>query len=364
MERRFDNATESVRRMQMKIQTKTTIAAFVAVFLGRQLPADAWVPSATCGGGPFQGGSFVRWGGPFSMFRDRCSMPDGSNAASSFLNAGLQWRRIHNLMDTSQTYNDGCVITQGNGRSETALVARSQISNFNGLTTCAFSSCIFSPATFTECDTKLANDMVYSNEDESFFNWTNLGQGAVTNVHEFGHALGLGHSASFAVMRQFTPAPLVGGDLDHAEPFPDDADGVLTLYKQNVFRVNVFTSAQKFSSGVVATDAQTTLNRCRGQTFNVTYTVGNNGTVDITTDFRLFLNNAPGAFTGGFNLFSGTATSTRNGFFTETRTVTVPSNLPNGLWFILWRVDETTGNVEFNENDNFVHSRMTLNVQC
>ncbi len=179
-------------------------------------------------------------------------------------------------------------------------------------------------------------------------------------IHEFGHALGLKHSEGFDVMRTYTPAPIAGGNT--SEPYPDDAAGARALYPYS-YSVNVFASAQKISStGVSATDSSITKNVCRHEAINVTYSVVNSGASYISgTGFRVFVNNGPNNYTGGWNMLTATATIPPQTYFTETQSLRVPS-IPPGLYWILWQVDTNNTTAEYNEWDNAVHSAMTLNI--
>jgi hypothetical protein len=287
-------------------------------------------------------------------------MPTNSDADWAYWTTGNTWWQITNTIDWNWWYDSGCTISHGNGRNETALVTRAQISGANGLTTSMFDGCTFAWSTehISETDIQLANDMIYSPEDESFWNWSNAQQGRVVAAHEWGHALGLLHSEGFDIMRAFTPYPVAGGNV--AEPYGDDANGARFLYGGS--GTNMFASAQQFSGGAIsATNAGTTINVCRNQAISVTYTVGNNGTVSTTSGFRIFINTGPNLYFGGWNMFSGSATVNAGGQFTETRVLNVPF-VNAGIYWILWQVDTGNAVSEFNEADNAVHSAMTLNV--
>jgi hypothetical protein len=330
------------------------------------------IPSAFAFGYRTCSGVFSTWpitlNGNVTLFRDTCSAPNGSAAEIALTQTRSNWNAVNSALSSRislSTYNDGCIITDGNGRNEYALVSRASISGFNGLTTQHWDTCAFSAAHYTEGDIKIANDHVMTNEDESFWNWSNAGQGQVVLAHEYGHFLGLLHSEGFDIMRAVTPYPLIGGSDFHGAPFMDDAAGSRFLYSSSSI-TDVFVSAQKFSGGAIqATDVPGTVNRCRNGTISVTYTVGNHGTVNVTnTGFRIYLTQSPGSPGGGTNLFNGTATVNANGSFTETRTLTIPSNQPLGLYWIQWQIDTGSTTSETRENNNFVHSAMTVNVNC
>jgi hypothetical protein len=211
---------------------------------------------------------------------------------------------------------------------------------------------------------KRANDMQYNNEDDSFWSWTNAQQGSVVNVHEFGHVLGLGHQAGFDVMNALTPEPLAGQSWQNAEPFPDDANGVRGYYGVTAPEQNIFASAQKYVNGVVqSTDQWQPKPVCPGQNIAVVVSVVNNGNTDLSNyGFRLFINDSPHGYTGGLDMFNGTATSLRGSYFTQTLSVNVPFVSPGTYW-ILWSVDINHQYSEWNEGDNATHSAMALTVK-
>lgn len=135
------------------------------------------------------------------------------------------------------------------------------------------------------------------------------------------------------------------------------------FYGVSQFETNVFASAQTFSGQIVATDPGNTVPVCRGQAISVTVSVANNGTGAINNaGFRVFLNNGPNSYTGGWDMWTGTTTSPAGTWFTQTLNMQVPFVSP-GLYWILWTTDTGNAFAEWNEDDNSVHSAMSLNVQ-
>ena len=224
-------------KMRMAPTCLLVLAALLA-----SCPAHAYTYSAWCNGRP------SGWASLTKMYRDRCSMPDGSNADASYWDAGSLWWEVSHMMDWNWWYNDSCVMYHGNGRSETGHASRASISGLNGLTTEIYdTTCPWSWSTqhLIETDVQLASDMDYGAEDESLWNWSNLAQGRISNVHEFGHALGLDHAQGLDIMRASTPLPLAGGNW--AEPYGDDSAGVRSMYGGTGL-VNMFSSAQKLGN--------------------------------------------------------------------------------------------------------------------
>ena len=50
--------------------------------------------------------------------------------------------------------------------------------------------------------------------------------------------------------------------------------------------------------------------------------------------------------------------------FTELFWVPIPTSAPLGFYWIHWQIDQGGVVTEYNEQDNHVHSCMTLNITC
>jgi hypothetical protein len=318
--------------------------------------AYAFTNKANCNG-------VVTWNHASSIEQDVCSIPSGGTVASALSSNWASW-----TSDTTSNlgsiipYNAGCSSSIGDGHNRIEIVSQASLgSNINGVTLTIVSSCVFSHGTFVESDILMSDSLIYSPEDESFWNYSNTQQGPVAMAHELGHFIGLGHAENFDIMRAFTPLPISGGNT--VQPFPDDANGARWLYGAGSSKANLFVSAQKDVANVImATDPPgTIMNVCRGSSIGVTFTVGNPGSITATVGFRVAITSTPD--TGGTDIMTASAFSPAGGSFTETHTLTVP-NVPNGIYWIIWQDD--TGNTfsETNENDNSVHSAMTISVSC
>lgn len=336
---------------------------FTLVLLGAYGPmAHSYTSAAYCGG-------HVTWHQNVTLHRDRCSAPDNSPAAVAISASRDNWNAIHTGLASRfglSAYNGTCGFHHSDSFNQYGLVARSSISGYSGLTVMTYSSCYFSAAEYLEGDIMMANDMAFTNEDESFWGWSSGGQGQVAVAHEYGHYIGLGHTEAFDIMRASMPLPLIGGTGFHGSPISDDAAGARWLYPNSAAITDVYVSAQKLVGGnLQATDSSAQLNACRNGTISVTYTLGNRGTTNVNgTGFRIYLTQSPGVPSGGINLFNGTANTPANSVFTETRTLTIPGTTPNGGFWIQWQIDTNGTTSEAVETNNFVRSAMTVNINC
>jgi hypothetical protein len=217
-----------------------------------------------------------------------------------------------------------------------------------------------------ETDVWLRSDTTFAAQDESFYQYYGAWQpqGRAIMVHEHGHVLGLNDNNpnTFTTLKFAAPWPLTGGNT--AEPYPDDASGVRFFYGGS--GTNVFSSAQRFYNGdVQATGSSAVITKCKGNTFSVIVTVGNNGTTNVSsTALRVYASTS--AYSdSGYNMWTGNVNSLYAGTtYTTTLTVTVPTNIPNGTYYILWKIDNGKQISEFNENDNRVHSSDRLKINC
>src|SRR5207247_9789145 len=155
---------------------------------------------------------------------------------------GAGFERIHNGRH---------LIEHDNGRSDVALVSRSDIDGALGLTITENDGCTFSweEEHIITADVMVAADLNFERADESTVitrapPGTKIG--ALVMLHEIGYALGLEHSSGFAVMRDGlgARAPFVGmlpssGGLG-SELTGDDVFGISRIYGFDPSYRNVF----------------------------------------------------------------------------------------------------------------------------
>lgn len=345
-----------------------TVGSLALLHFFAESQARAFWPNHDCNGS-------VTWHHNVTLFRDVCSAPTTDPRGSAFLSSMWNWYTVApglvNRFPTS-IYNDGCRITDGNGRNEFAVMTRQSIGGNKGLTLMRWTSCLFSVAEYKEADVMVADDLIYTNEDESFWNWSEAAEGQAIVTHELGHYFGLGHQDPAALITSIMrsggqgPLALIGGTGFHGAPYPDDATGARYFYPGSTV-TDLFASAQKLNPAtnrVEATDLPNQITKCRGSNINVTTTVGNDGNTPATNvSFRIYLTQTPGVAAGGINLFVGAVSFSPNPL-TQTRTLQIPSMVPNGAYWIQWEIDSGHSISESSENNNFVHSAMTINVNC
>ncbi len=244
---------------------------------------------------------------PMGIFWDLCSMPDGSPAQRAFLSAMYEVRNyVHSLGfggGYKRIHNGQCLIEHDNDRSDTALVNRADIDGALGLTLIE-----------TDCediitaDVMAAADLNFTRADESrVIRRAPAGTtiGALVILHEVGHALGLEHTSSFAVMRNglSARAPFVGmspgsGGLS-SELTGDDVFGISRIYGFTPTYRNVYVSSQTLRASGLIDNNVNPLNGdlvwsdplmvCPGNVVNFLATVGNNSTTVESFDLSVYL---------------------------------------------------------------------------
>jgi len=260
---------------------------------------------------------------PMGLFWDQCSMPEGSRQERALF-AGLYEIRFYTTAlgfgsGFQRIHNGQCLIEHDNDRSDVALVKRADIDGALGLTITEDDGCTFSweEQHIVTADVMIADDLSFERADESTVitrapagSGTKIG--ALVMLHELGHALGLGHSDGFAVMRDGlgARAPFVGmtpgsGGLS-SELTGDDVLGISKIYGYDPSYRNVFVSSQLLLNGSLVDNNidPTLVGRhhddpslvCAGNRVNFYATVGNNSSMRENLQVAVYADSDPNAY--------------------------------------------------------------------
>ncbi len=231
------------------------VAALVALASGSTLAGAAW---NTCNGVPvrpfFQK---VTWRANGCSFKDFESA-HGRAVVRSVTELGAFW--TWGVVAPLPNPADPCHITHGDGSWDIALVDPGVIDGAAGLSQPDTDGCTFSweEKHILSDDVMIAVDFDFSDPDGvSFFKPDSVspGEGRIAMLHEFGHAFGLEHSTSFAVMRpDLQELPLGGATPSgaHAYFMGDDAAGMQNLIGIPGGVPNAYVSAQMLRNGTMA----------------------------------------------------------------------------------------------------------------
>lgn len=311
-----------------------------------------------------------------ALRRNTYSIPYPTNQYWDLLSADTEWNS--GVSSWAPVVLAGTTSDQswnlGDGIWEVGLVNRSSIGNANGRTYWSAGACVFGCNDIDEADMLVANDLNFGNPDES--GWPdatnpNYIPGRTTFVHEWGHVLGLDHTATFSVMKTSNPRPYVGGLVwSHVTPYADDRLGAANSYGQPSSFHNLVAQAQLWSSSysqVANTMFAGTVTACPGQSFYFTFTVGNHGTYHDYFTARIYLAPCPDCYspgptgpTGGLDVFNWYSDVQPRNFHTWTVYYPLPNIAPNQTYWTFHSVDIYNTVSEIREADNYVHHAITF----
>jgi len=143
------------------------------------------------------------------------------------------------------------------------------------------------------------------------------------------------------------------GNNKEVDPLPDDRSGVRALYPDGTTERDVagspFRRTGTGTSGLVSSPTSA----ARGSTVTIGYTFGNLGTSSATFNTGFYLSTNSFISTGDLLLGSNTGASASAGAIgTFTRSLTIPSNVAPGTYYLGFLVDKDGGLAENNEGNN------------
>lgn len=320
-------------------------------------------PYDSCNGQP------IMWRSNLTIYRNSCWIPGSGDQNTAYWNGVDQWNDLSDVVDSFRVWSD-CTnpVIINNGDSEVAIVPRADIDGANGLTTIIKESCGSGAADILEADVEIASDLNFTNRDGNFLGTS----GRSTFAHEFGHLFGFKHDGtSVHSIERPSPPHLLTGGTQSSTIWIRDAMGMEDLYDFSVSRPNLLPSSLGVVNNVVTTlDSASTVTVCRGASTTVKFYMANMGNTAAGAYYaRIRLNTtAPqsGGYTANTTVVATYYKSSHVAFgsYTQTFTITIPTSLSNGTYYIYFDMDYTGAVTELREGDNRTVSAKKIRVNC
>jgi hypothetical protein len=312
------------------------------------------------------GGENVVWDDPFEMVQQITTIPPGSDRENALDNGIGRWNGVRGMQDMvskSSTVNPTLTIIQGDGQNDVASFESAAIGGNLGLTITFRDTCFWGgDMEWVEADVIVASNSNFGHVGESLLA---MNSGRDAFLHQFGHALGLGHHQRFNIMRTGPPLPHVGGPGETVDVLSDDANGGRFLYPALSTEINVFASAQNLngSTDKIQLNGTGTVNVCSsgGSTLTIPGTVANNGNVDVTITHRWWVSTSDHAHNGSGTQIGQVSNKSLPANTVSTKTVNlhIPA-LPVGTYFLYHGINLIDG--ESRTDDNAVREALKIKV--
>lgn len=173
-------------------------------------------------------------------------------------------------------------------------------------------------------------------------------------LHELGHALGLLHEDRWmATLNSIYPNSGPFGGSKEWDPFGDDRQAVRVIYPDGTTETDIAASAYKRTGSGTSNLVTSTTSAARGSSVTVEFTFSNLSTASKTFDIGFYLSTNDLISTGDTLLGTNFgASGGAGGTGTFSRSLTIPSNIAPGTYYLGFLVDKNNAHSEANEGNN------------